>query len=180
MYVHYTQSLSGQSVEAEGRDRPDTELPGHQKTLLQDVINNTPSTSSIVLILFNAGPVNITFADTNPKVAAILECFFPAQAAGEALQHVILNDVDNASPAGRLPFTWPMFASQIPPMVNYSMQGRTYRYFDGDPLYPFGYGLSYTSFDYSELWFEDHIQAGDSLKGYVYIGNRGDQTQDEV
>ena len=66
-----------------------------------------------MLLLFNAGPVNISFADQNQRVNAILECFFPAQAAGEALRHVLLNDVKGASPAGRLPYTWPMMASQV-------------------------------------------------------------------
>ena len=69
--------------------------------------------SFIVIILFNAGPVNITFADELPQVGAILECFFPAQATGEALRHVLLNDVNGAVPAGRLPFTWPLLASQV-------------------------------------------------------------------
>ena len=66
-----------------------------------------------MLLLFHAGPVNISFADQNPRVDAILECFFPAQATGEALRHVLLNDVKGSSPAGRLPYTWPMVASQV-------------------------------------------------------------------
>ena len=66
-----------------------------------------------MLLLFHAGPVNISFADQNPRVDAILECFFPAQATGEALRHFLLNDVKGASPAGRLPYTWPMVASQV-------------------------------------------------------------------
>ncbi|KAK7108531.1 uncharacterized protein [Littorina saxatilis] len=169
---------TGQAVEAEGHDRPDIELPGQQKTLLMDVIKNTAENIPIVLLLFNAGPVNISFADQDPRVSAILECFFPAQATGEALRHVLLNDVKGAVPAGRLPYTWPLLASQMPPIVNYSMQGRTYRYFEGDPLYPFGYGLSYTAFVYEELVLYE--TPGQPLKGYVFIQNNGTMEAEEV
>lgn len=171
---------TGSVNEAEGRDRPDTELPGVQRQLLLDVINNSPQNTPIVLILFNAGPVNITFADQSDRVVAILECFFPAQSTGEALRHVLLNDVPGASPAGRLPYTWPMYASQLPPMVNYSMQGRTYRYFQGQPLYPFGYGLSYTSFQYNVLSYTSSIKAGDPLDCSVDFSNTGNVVADEV
>ncbi|XP_070191027.1 uncharacterized protein [Littorina saxatilis] len=104
---------TGPAVEAEGHDRADTELPGQQRTLLQDVISHAPANIPIVLLLFNAGPVNITFADQDPRVSAIMECFFPAQATGEALRHVLLNDVKGAVPAGRLPFTWPLLATDV-------------------------------------------------------------------
>ncbi|KAK7108540.1 uncharacterized protein [Littorina saxatilis] len=172
---------TGQKVESEGRDRPDTELPGQQKTLLLDVINNNPTKTPIILLVFSAGPVNISFADQDPRVSAIMQGFLPAQAAGDALRHVLLNDVKGAVPAGRLPYTWPMFASQLPPMVNYSMQGRTYRYFEGDPLYPFGYGLSYTKFDYTELDIDNAaVKAGDPVTGYFFVRNTGTMEADEV
>ncbi|XP_070191074.1 uncharacterized protein [Littorina saxatilis] len=179
-YINFVVLGTGQAVEAEGQDRPDTELPGHQKTLLQDVISNTPSDTPIVLLLFNAGPVNISFADQDPRVSAIMECFFPAQATGDALRHVLLNDVRGAVPAGRLPFTWPLLASQIPPMVNYSMKGRTYRYFEGDPLYPFGYGLSYTTFEYTASVHTTTVRAGQPLTGSFWIRNTGTFEADEV
>ncbi len=67
----------------------------------------------VILLLFNAGPLNISWADQSPDVAAIMECFFPAQATGEALRRVILNDGEGAVPAARLPVTWPMTASQV-------------------------------------------------------------------
>ncbi|KAK7108534.1 uncharacterized protein [Littorina saxatilis] len=171
---------TGQAVEREGHDRADTELPGQQKALLQDVINNSPLHVPIILLLFNAGPVNISFAHHDPRVSAILECFFPAQATGEALRHVLLNDVEGAVPAGRLPYTWPLLASQIPPMVNYSMQGRTYRYFEGEPLYPFGYGLSYSIFQYMDINLPDQITAGEMAKGFFTLVNNGHYVADEV
>ena len=67
----------------------------------------------VILLLFNAGPLNVTWADQSPDVAAIMECFFPAQATGEAIRRVILNDGEAAVPAGRLPMTWPLLASQV-------------------------------------------------------------------
>ncbi|KAK7108561.1 hypothetical protein V1264_016284 [Littorina saxatilis] len=171
---------TGQAVEMEGNDRPDTELPGQQRQLLLDVIEKTPAGTPIVLVLFNAGPVNISFADQDSRVSAIMECFFPATATGDALRHILLNDVKGAVPAGRLPFTWPMLASQLPPMVNYSMQGRTYRYFEGEPLYPFGYGLSYTTFEYSNVEHANSITAGQSVSGSISVVNKGSLDAEEV
>ncbi|KAK7108550.1 hypothetical protein V1264_016279 [Littorina saxatilis] len=177
--VNFVLLGTGTISEAEGNDRPDTELPGQQRQLLQDVLANTKNTP-VVVLLFNAGPVNISFADQDPRVAAILECFFPAQATGEAIGHVLLNDVTGAVPAGRLPYTWPMLASQLPPMVNYSMEGRTYRYFEGEPLYPFGYGLSYTTFQYSDLSYTSAISAGQPLSVSLTVTNTGSLDADEV
>nr|KAG5694882.1 hypothetical protein BaRGS_029499 [Batillaria attramentaria] len=172
--VNFVLLGTGQSVESEGNDRPDLELPGYQKQLLLDVIENSPHYTPIVLLLFNAGPLNISFADQHPRVSAILECFFPAQAAGAALRQILANNNWSGaiSPAGRLPFTWPLLASQIPPMVNYSMEGRTYRYTDpssAPPLYPFGYGLSYTKFHYEATLNETNFHAGEPLRGEVTV-----------
>ncbi|PVD28391.1 hypothetical protein C0Q70_10978 [Pomacea canaliculata] len=167
------------SIEGEDRDRADLELPGMQKQLLLDVMENAPTTP-LVLLLFNAGPVNVSFADADDRVTAIMECFFPGQVTGDAIRHTLLNDIPEAVPSGRLPYTWPMFLSQLPPMVNYSMAGRTYRYFHGDPLYPFGYGLSYSAFLYSNLELPDTIQAGSDLEGEVSIINLGPFDADEV
>ncbi|KAK7088568.1 uncharacterized protein [Littorina saxatilis] len=170
---------TGQAVEAEGHDRADLELPGYQKQLLLDVMdtaNNTP----IVLMLFSGGPVNVTFAEYDVRVSAIVQCFLPGQATGIALRHFVAGDVTNAVPAGRLPFTWPALASQVPPMTSYSMEGRTYRYVREPPLYPFGYGLSYVTFEYSALVFPSSVQAGTDLHGSVVVTNRGNMTADEV
>ncbi|KAK7483293.1 hypothetical protein BaRGS_00025460 [Batillaria attramentaria] len=168
---------TGVVAEKEGMDREDLELPGNQKQLLMDVLTYTGMTP-VVLVLINAGPLNISFADADDRVTAILECFFPAQAAGDALRHVILNDVPGAVPAGRLPYTWPKYFSQ-----DFSMSGRTYRYHDrshGDPLYPFGYGLSYTTFTFSDLDIPSVIKAGQALNGSVRIDNTGKVDGDEV
>ncbi|KAL8575359.1 hypothetical protein ACOMHN_048652 [Nucella lapillus] len=177
--VNFVMVGTGSKIESEDNDRRDLELPGQQKELILDVLKFAPKTP-LVLVIFSAGPVNVSFADLNPRVAAILQCFFSAQATGTALRHVLLNDVPDSSPAGRSPYTWPLYASQLPPMVNYSMDGRTYRYFQGQPLYPFGYGLSYTTFAYSDLALPSTVAAGNDLQGQVTVRNVGRVDSDEV
>ncbi|XP_025097185.1 probable beta-D-xylosidase 2 [Pomacea canaliculata] len=166
-------------IESEGNDRADLELPGKQLQLLQDAVTAADG-KPVVLLLFNAGPLNITWAVQSPGVVAILECFFPAQSAGTAIFMALTNYGGVSSPAGRLPATWPLLASQIPEMVNYSMVGRTYRYFEGLTLYPFGYGLSYTTFTYSELRTPDTLTPGEDLVLQVTVTNTGEVTADEV
>ncbi|KAK7100470.1 uncharacterized protein [Littorina saxatilis] len=170
---------TGQAVETEGHDRYDLELPGYQRQLLNDVMENANNVP-IILLLFSGGPVNVTFADADNRVPVIVQCFLPGQATGTALRHFVLNDVTGAVPAGRLPYTWPKLASQVPPMVNYSMEERTYRYMREEPLYPFGYGLSYVSFQYSNLVCPHTVQAGQDINGTVDVHNMGDLTADEV
>lgn len=177
--VNFVLIGTGPSVENEDHDRPDLELPGMQKQLVLNVLTLAPHTP-VVILLFNAGPVNITFADLDPGVAVIVECFFPGQATGEALRRVLLNDAPEAVPAGRLPYTWPRYLTQLPPMVNYSMVGRTYRYFAGDPLYPFGFGLSYSTFRYQGLKISREVDAGTDLLGRVIIHNLGPYPAEEV
>ncbi|KAK3600408.1 hypothetical protein CHS0354_026641 [Potamilus streckersoni] len=153
---------TGDELESEDRDRANMELPSNQTQLMYDVIKYSSGTP-IILILFNAGPVNIIMFDEDIRVPTILECFYPAQATGEALYRVLTMQGPGSNPAGRLPYTWYRTADQIPNMTDYSMTGRTYRYFKGDPLYPFGYGLSYAEFHYDSINFVGSIQAGDSL-----------------
>ncbi|ESO88942.1 hypothetical protein LOTGIDRAFT_154010 [Lottia gigantea] len=167
----------GTLVEAEGKDRTDLELPGQQQTLIQDVIHYSGS-AKIVLISFNAGPVNITWADMNPRVSAIIAAFYPGQATGVALKNVLINP--NQSVFGRLPYTWYYSEHQVPEITNYSMQGRTYRYFKGEPLYPFGYGLTYTKFEYSKLQVPATVQAGDITNISVTVRNTMNIVGDEV
>ncbi|KAK7107946.1 uncharacterized protein [Littorina saxatilis] len=177
--VNFVVLGTGQSIEAEGHDRPDMEFAGHQKQVLLDTLETAPNTP-LVLLLYSASPVNITTFADDPRVRAIVQGFLPAQAAGTALTHLLLNDLPGAVPAGRLPYTWPALASQIPPMVNYSMAGRTYRYFQGDPLYPFGYGLSYVTFTYLGLRYDKVVQAGHNMTGAVSLTNHGHVEADEA
>lgn len=129
--------------------------------------------------MFNAGPLNINLAINNTKVKAILECFFPAQAGGEAIKRVLFND--NSNPAGRLPYTWPFSINDVPSIVDYSMINRTYRYSTATPLFPFGYGLSYSTFKYTSLNLPiNSINAGDSFELFVSVKNLGPYPGDEV
>ncbi|OWF39181.1 probable beta-D-xylosidase 5 [Mizuhopecten yessoensis] len=170
---------TGQELEKEGNDRISMDLPGHQLQLMKDAVRfagNAP----VILLLFNAGPLNISWAEQSGCVGAILECFFPAQAAGEAIFSVLTSNGENSNPAGRLPFTWPMYDNQVPFISNYSMEGRTYRYFKGDPLYPFGFGLSYSKFHYYDAWLSPYISAGKPARVKVEVGNSGPYDGDEV
>lgn len=168
---------TGTEFEAEGRDRSTMDLPGKQMILLQDAVNFGKSIP-VVVLLFSAGPVNITWAEDNDMVAAIFQCFFPAQATGEALFQIMT--YNSLNPAGRLPYTWYRDVTQIPSMTNYSMTQRTYRYFDGEPLYPFGYGLTYTTFQYSNLLVPSTVKAGDPVPVGVTVTNTGMFDGDEV
>ncbi|KAL3881454.1 hypothetical protein ACJMK2_027896 [Sinanodonta woodiana] len=170
---------TGQELEAENNDRSTMDLPANQTRLLEDAMKYGFGTP-IILVLFNSGPVNITLYDPNPQISAILECFFPAQSTGEALYNVLTNTGAGANPAARLPFTWYKTADQIPVMTDYSMKERTYRYFTGNPLYPFGYGLSYTTFQYSNLTFMSQVKAGDPLTIQAQVTNTGQYDGEEV
>ncbi|CAG5116467.1 unnamed protein product, partial [Candidula unifasciata] len=170
---------TGTVIESEGRDRPDVNLPGNQSNVLTDTLNYNDN-ATIIVLLFSAGPLNVTVFDESPRVAAIIECFFPAQATGDAIAAVIVNKGGNSCPAGRVPITWPKFDWQIPPMVNYSMVGRTYRYLDSDPLYPFGYGLSYSHFTYTQLTVSYTRLPRHNISVTVSVANKGPYDADEV
>jgi beta-glucosidase len=167
---------TGNVLESEGNDRADINLPGHQLELLQDAANS--ALGPVVLVLYNAGPLDISWAKNSSRVMAILEHFFPAQTAGTALANVLMG---RYNPAGRLPNTWPASLDQVPPISNYTMVNRTYRYFEGIPLYPFGYGLSYTTFSYSDLVVSPSlVKAGDNVTVKVTVQNTGPLDGDEV
>uniref|UniRef100_A0A2C9LMB7 Fibronectin type III-like domain-containing protein n=1 Tax=Biomphalaria glabrata TaxID=6526 RepID=A0A2C9LMB7_BIOGL len=170
---------TGTDVEMEGNDRPDLELPGHQKDLLLDVLQNSGN-APVILLLFSAGPQNISLFDEHDRVPAIIECFLPGQATGDAVKNILTNTGPFGSPAGRVPITWPYRADQLPNMVNYSMEGRTYRYLRSDPLYPFGYGLSYTQFQYTLLSYPLIVKVNESLDISFQVTNTGSVESDEV
>jgi beta-glucosidase len=111
-------------------------------------------------------------------VDAILFVWYPGMEGGRAVADVLFGDV---SPAGRLPVTFPKSLDQLPAFDDYSMQGRTYRYITEEPLYPFGFGLSYSRFEYSDLQLErSSIALGDSLDIHLNVTNTGDRDSDEV
>jgi beta-glucosidase len=131
-------------VEAEGRDRRNLDLPGGQEQLLEAVYAANPKT---VLVLMNAGPLAVTWA--NEHLPAILDAWYPGEAGGTAIAQTLLGDYN---PGGHLPYTVYASLDGVPPQNEYDVsKGFTYLYFKGVPLYPFGYGLSYTQFKYSNL-----------------------------
>ncbi|KAK6168489.1 hypothetical protein SNE40_021010 [Patella caerulea] len=167
----------GPILEGELKDRATISLPDNQVQLVKDAIENSPPDTPLVLILFNAGPVDLRWAENYLRVVAIIEAFYPAQAAGEALYKMITLAEPMANPAGRLPFTWPTSESDMPAITNYTMIGRTYRYLTHQPLYPFGYGLSYSSFSYNNLKVYPLMT---EIIGSVDVTNNGPFAGDEV
>ncbi|MDX2053697.1 MAG: glycoside hydrolase family 3 C-terminal domain-containing protein, partial [Polyangiaceae bacterium] len=118
----------------------------------------------------------VNWADEH--VGAILQAFYPGQATGTALADVLFGDYN---PAGRLPITYPRSLADIPEFTDYSLIGRTYRYLSAPPLYPFGYGLSYTTFEYSELELSQaRISTSDTLDVSVRVRNTGTSAGEEV
>ena len=123
----------------------------------------------------NGSAVAVNWAAEN--VPAIIELWYPGQAAGLALADVLFG---NVSPAGRLPVTFYKSTDQLPPFSNYNMEGRTYRYFKGDPLFPFGHGLSYTRFEYTNLRTPASVRAGETISISVDVKNNGARKGEEV
>jgi beta-glucosidase len=131
-------------VEGEGHDRRDLNLPGGQEQLMEAVFAANPHT---ILVLMNAGPVAVPWAQDH--LPAILEAWYPGEAGGTAIARALFGD-DN--PGGHLPYTVYASLDGVPPQNEYDVtKGFTYLYFKGVPLYPFGHGLSYTHFEYSNL-----------------------------
>jgi beta-glucosidase len=156
-----------------GGDRTLIDLPAPQRQLLQRV---QATGKPLVLVLLNGSALAINWADAH--VPAIIEAWYPGQAGGEAVAALLAGDF---SPAGRLPVTFYESLDQLPPFSNYSMANRTYRYFKGDPLYPFGYGLSYTRFTYGNPRVSPATIAPDGdVKISVDVTNSGARDGDEV
>jgi beta-glucosidase len=155
-----------------GGDRVDLGLPAPQQELLQAV---TALGKPTVLVLLSGSAVAIPWAAEH--VPAILQAWYPGQAAGTAIADVLFGKV---SPTGRLPITIYRSADDLPPFTDYAMRGRTYRYFAGQPLFPFGHGLSYTSFAYRDLRVPSSVRAGDTVGVSVEIENTGRRAADEV
>ncbi len=156
-----------------GGDRTSLDLPKPQQTLLERV---HATKKPVVLVLMNGSALAVNWADKN--VPAIVEAWYPGGDGGTAVAGLIAGDF---SPAGRLPVTFYKSADQLPAFNDYRMDGRTYRYFKGDVLYPFGHGLSYTTFSYKAPSLSaKSIKAGESVKASVAVTNSGKRDSDEV
>jgi len=172
---------TGSSVEGESNDRTELALPGKQLQLLKDSIFYSRE-APLLLLVFSGGPVDLTFAHESPEVDAIIQCYFPGQATGTALYRTLTATGPHSIPAGRLPSTWPAQLHQVAPITDYNMtHSQTYRYFYEDPLYPFGYGLSYSKFHYDNVSVEPStVKAGDSVTVTVEVNNKGPYDAEEV
>nr|WP_284385080.1 glycoside hydrolase family 3 protein [Dyella flava] len=156
-----------------GGDRTDIGLPASQQALLERA---AASGKPLVVVLMSGSAVALNWAKAHAD--AILVAWYPGEAGGDAVAQVLAGDYN---PGGRLPVTFYRATRDLPPFVSYAMQGRTYRYFDGTPLYPFGYGLSYTHFSYSDLTLSTaQLHAGDPLQASVTVRNDGKRAGDEV
>jgi beta-glucosidase len=156
----------------EGGDRTDLALPAPQQSLLEAVV---ATGKPVVLVLLSGSALAVPWAAQH--VPAILETWYPGQAAGTAIADVLFGA---HNPAGRLPVTFYRSVDQLPPFADYRMAGRTYRYFRGDVLFPFGHGLSYTQFRYADLRAPERVGTGDSVTVSVEVENAGALPGDEV
>jgi beta-glucosidase len=156
-----------------GGDRTSIDLPKPEEDLLKAV---TATGRPVILVLANGSALAVNWASEHAN--AILESWYAGEEGGSAIAETLSG---KNNPAGRLPVTFYTGVDQLPPFEDYSMQNRTYRYFHGKPLYPFGYGLSYTTFSYSGLTLPGNaINAGDPLTAQVTITNTGKREGDEV
>ncbi len=155
-----------------GGDRLDINLPDTQKELIREIQKLKKPT---VLVLLNGSALSFNWENEN--IPAIVEAWYPGQGGGTAISDVLFGDYN---PAGRLPVTFYQSIDQIPAFSEYDMQGKTYRYFNGKPLYEFGYGLSYSTFEYSLMEIPSTVKAGENIKVTVEIKNTGKYDGDEV
>ncbi|XVE82353.1 hypothetical protein DITRI_Ditri15bG0141800 [Diplodiscus trichospermus] len=169
-------------LEREWVDRKDLLLPGHQTQLINEVAE--ASKDPVILVIMAAGVLDISFAKNNPKIKSILWVGYPGEQGGNAIADVVFGKYN---PGGRLPLTWyensyvdklPMTSMSLRQVDNYP--GRTYKFFNGSTVYPFGYGLSYTSFYYEQNSTEKSIDIKlnrlQHCHGLPY--NKGNQNQD--
>jgi beta-glucosidase len=156
-----------------GGDRTDLRLPGPQEKLLEALQSLG---KPVVLVLTTGSALAVDWAKAH--IPAILVAWYPGQRGGSAVADVLFGDFN---PAGRLPVTFYKASEKLPAFDDYSMKGRTYRYFEGEPLYPFGYGLSYTRFQYSHLSLDRANVARDgTVQASVRVKNVGPRVGDEV
>jgi beta-glucosidase len=177
MVLGLSPRLEGEEMRVEvpgfrGGDRIDIGLPAPQRALMEAVV---ATGKPVVLVLLNGSALSVGWAVE--KVPAILEAWYPGQAAGPAIADVIFG---GHNPAGRLPVTFYQSVEQLPPFSDYDMEGHTYRYFHGEPLFPFGHGLSYTTFAYHDLELPGRVRAGQDVVVSVEVENTGGVDGEEV
>jgi beta-glucosidase len=176
--VGITSELEGEEMPVSeegfrGGDRTSLDLPKPEEDLLKEV---AATGKPVIVVLMNGSALGVNWAQEHAN--AILEAWYPGEEGGAAVAETLSG---RNNPAGRLPVTFYKDVSQLPPFEDYSMKGRTYRYFEGTPLYPFGYGLSYTTFAYSDLKAPvEPIAARVPVRAEVTVKNTGKAAGDEV
>lgn len=176
--VGITSHLEGEEMPIDipgflGGDRTSLDLPKPEEDLVQAV---AATGKPLVIVLMNGSALGANWEKDHAN--AILEAWYSGEEGGAAIAETLSG---KNNPAGRLPVTFYKDVHQLPHFEDYSMKGRTYRYFEGEPLWPFGYGLSYTTFSYSNLILPDAaVNAGDPLDTSVTVTNSGKVAGDEV
>jgi len=162
-------------IEGEFQDRAMLTLPGHQEELIQHI---AATGKPIVVVL--VGGSAVTMNNWLNKVDGVIDVWYPGEEGGHAVAQVLFGDYN---PAGRLPITFPVNEAQLPLVYNHKPTGRgdDYNNLSGLPLFPFGYGLSYTSFEYGNMQFDkNNISVGDSTTAHCTVKNTGSMAGDEV
>lgn len=170
----FLEGEEGESLlSAQNGDRESISLPQSQIDYIKELSIHG---ARIILVLTGGSP--IALGEVEDMVEAILFVWYPGMEGGRAVADVLFGDV---SPAGKLPLTFPKSLDQLPDFDDYSMNGRTYRYMTAEPLYPFGFGLSYSHFEYSELQLDKtDLPLGDSLQVSLTLTNSGGSDSAEV
>ena len=177
MCMGLTARMEGEEMDIElegfdGGDRTRLDLPDVQQELIKEIY---ALGKPVVLVLLNGSALAVNWSDKN--IPAIIEAWYPGQAGGTAIADVLFGDYN---PGGKLPVTFYKSVEDLPLFEDYNLTTHTYRYFKGEPLYPFGYGLSYTSFSYDNLKLDNNYSVGDTVKLSVDVRNTGKVSGDEV
>lgn len=155
-----------------GGDRTDIELPAIQRQLLKAL---KAAGKQVILVNCSGSPIGLE--PETQSCNAILQAWYPGQAGGQAVAEVLFGDYN---PSGCLPVTFYRNVNQLPDFEDYNMTGRTYRYFKGEPLFPFGHGLSYTTFAYGDIQAPASAKVGETIKLSIPVTNSGEMDGDEI
>jgi beta-glucosidase len=178
MFMGLSPRLEGEEMKVNvkgfyGGDRLILDLPETQTKFIKKIC---ALGKPVILVLINGSAVSINWEEKN--IPAIIEAWYPGQSGGNAIADVLFGDYN---PGGRLPVTFYKSVNQLPAFDDYNMENRTYRYFKGEPLYPFGFGLSYTTFLYKDLKLVNNsIHENDSTVVSVEVSNTGKIKGDEI
>jgi beta-glucosidase len=177
MFMGLSPRLEGEEMNVDvkgfkGGDRTSLDIPEVQTKLIKKIY---ATGKPVVLVLLNGSAVSVNWENAN--IQAILEAWYPGQAAGTAIADVLFGDYN---PSGRLPVTFYKNIEDLPYFTDYNMEGKTYRYFRKTPLYEFGFGLSYTTFSYSNLHVPEKLSIGTGVKASVEVTNTGKADGNEI